>query len=183
MSRSTVHRRKSLLYILMRLGLVNLSRLWGTNSCIKVWDPWVQRILRWTFYRILSKMSNQYHAYPTGWCPCSGPRGFASGRRWRRGDGKGQAQWEDLQKAVISWFISLKLMQIFVFQEPKSISCELQANRASFPLQYTYQRVANVVVLRGTVDIRISKCLVLNSWQSSGLILLLVTTEQFPSIK
>ena len=100
--RSTVHRRKSLRYILMRLGLVNLSRLWGTNSCIKVWDPWVQRIIRCTSYRKLSKMSNQYHAYRTEWGPCSRPSRFARGRRGRRGDGKGQAQWEYLQKAMIS---------------------------------------------------------------------------------
>ena len=153
----------------MRLGLVKLSRLWGTISCIKVWDPWVQRKIRCTSYRKLSKMSNQYHAYRTEWGPCSRPSRFARGRRGRRGDGKGQAQYNQyLQKAMISWFISLKLMQIFVFQEPKNVSCAMQANKASFPLQYTYQRVANVVVLRGTVDIRISKCLVLNSWQSSG---------------
>ena len=130
--------RKSLRYILLRLGLVKLSRLWSTNSCIKVWDPWVQRILLWTFYRILSKMSNQYHAYPTGWGPCSRPSRFAPGRRGRRGDGKGQAQWEDLQKEMIFWLISLKLMQIFVSQEPKSISCVMQANKASFPLQYSW---------------------------------------------
>ena len=101
--RSTVHRRKSLRYILMRLGLVNLSRLWGTNSYIKVWDPWpwVQRILRWTFYRILSKMSNQYHTRLVD-VPAQGPAGLLHG-----GDGGEEMERDRLNEKICKrlWYL------------------------------------------------------------------------------
>ena len=70
--------------------------------------------------------------------PAQGPAGSLQGGEGGEEMEKGQAQWEDLQREMISWFISLKLMQIFVSQEPKSISCVMQANKASFPLQYSW---------------------------------------------